>query len=178
MCSQRKPDCRSIFAKQREDLCGRQRGTFCERVYLLIGLLNEAHGESSSAATVRKWCHCGFWACSEEVWDFSLHSLEETGRGKRAWKEIWFWWKEAQSLKALALAGEEEQLPGQCQPVCPGPALEPDSEMRIWRSCTQTMFLNYLHRHTCMCTQAHSRRFLFNLKLRLIFKRILDLVSV
>ena len=103
----------------------------------------------------------------KRVLECSLHLLGESGRGKRPERRFY-----SSGKKQLLWSGEQEQLPSQRHPGCPGPwTLHPDSEMEIRGGCAQ------IHGHTCMHTHTHSRIFpLYFKKLRLTFNCIVWLL--
>ena len=89
----------------------------------------------------------------KRVLEFSLHHLGESGRGERPERRF-----DSSGKRQLLWSGEQEQLPSQRQPGCPGLwPLHPDSEMEIRGGCAQTM----THVDTCACIHIHIQEYFY-----------------
>ena len=89
----------------------------------------------------------------KRVLEFSLHHLGESGRGERPERRF-----DSSGKRQLLWSGEQEQLPSQRQPGCPGLwPLHPDSEMEIRGGCAQTM----THVDTHACIHIHIQEYFY-----------------
>ena len=90
----------------------------------------------------------------KRVLEFSLHHLGESERGERPERRF-----DSSGKGQLLWSGEQEQIPSQRQPGCPGVwPLHPDSEMEIRGGCAQTM----TRVDTRACTHIHIQEYFYS----------------